>query len=504
GYAPTANAADGFTESLDDQDSLSGRLEGLYRFSSHMSWLMTVDGTHNQGAGQAAYVITPGSLPTSRAQTPQVQGSVNDSGLGVTSEFKADLGFADFTYLFGHRKTTRDDILTNGPAPSTYAPYSDAFMQNSHELRLTSARAGRLQWVAGLYYFKEVGSNINLAVLLPPAFGGGLAIQFIQNPAISQSKAVFGQATYALAPDWRATLGLRSNADAKSRVGETIGGNGKPIGNIGNLAHGTWNKLTYKLGVEHDLAGGQMAYATFATGYKAGGYNDGNGVVGDPNYNPSLYYKPETITSTEAGVKGHYFDHRLELGISAFHYAYTDLQVGGVVNNSLVTLNAAKAAVDGLEFEGRAIVGEDGMLNFALGTLNARYNQYSAPDGSSLSGQALDRAPKATLTLGYTQNWDLQGGSRISATLGTRYSSSYRLTDPGTATRAPLSFIQKANTNSSVSVAYWGANQKWHAEIYGKSLENTIRINSIASVNGTDYGYLAEPRTFGVRGVFSF
>lgn len=505
GYSQTANATDGFTHDRDDQDNFSGRVLGLLKFSPTASWSVSVDASRNRGVGQAAFDVTSGQLPLNRQQTPQVEGHIDDRGTGVTSELKVGLGFADAVYLFGHRETNRNEQTSQGSAPSTYTNYTDAFHQNSHEVRLSSADMGALQWVAGLYYFKETGNDVNLDVLLPAVFGGGRAIHFIQNPVISESKAGFGQMTYSVAPDWRATLGLRTNSDSKSRKGQTrVGPNDTPIGVVGNSADGSWNKLTYRAGIEHDLSSTQMVYVSIATGYKAGGFNDGNGVVGDPNYNPNLYYKPETITSIEAGLKGRYLDNKLELGASVFHYSYQDLQVSAVVNNSLNTANAAKAAIDGLELEGRAAVTAGGRLNFALGLLSSSYDQYTAPNGTDFKGRALDRSPKGTLTLGYTQNWDLADDSQITAYVGTRYSSSYTLTDPGTATQAPRTFVQSATTKSSITLGYWSPSDRWHVELFGKNLESKSTATALFGLNGQDFAYLSEPRTFGARAGLKF
>lgn len=505
GYSNTANATNGFSRNRDDQEALSGRLLGLFKFSPSTSLLVGVDSSKIKGAGQAAFDITSGTLPTNRTLDPQVEGKVDNTSDGLMGEFKTTLGFADFVYLYGHRSAKRNEISSLGAAPGIYQVYSDSFKQDSHELRLASNGSGPLQWVAGLYAFKEEGRNIDLDVLLPPQFGGGRAVHFVQNPAISESKAVFGQMTYDLAADWRVTGGLRQTQDDKSREGQTrVGPADTPIGVVGNRAKGSWSQLTYRLGLEHDISKTQMAYVNLATGYKAGGFNDGNAVAGDPNFNPNLYYNPEKITSLEAGIKGRYLDNKLQLGASAFYYDYADLQKSAVVNNQLNTLNAAKAEVTGLEFEGKAAVTDNGRLNFALGLLSAKYKKYTTPNGQDFAGQTMDRAPKATLTLGYTHNWDLDSGARISAYLGSRLTTSYVLSDTGTATQAPRLFTQASTTKSDFTLTYSGADDKWSLQAFAKNLEDKSSAAGLFTLNGSNYAYLAEPRTLGVRGSVKF
>lgn len=505
GYADTANATTGFSRDRDDQDNTSVRVQGLLRFSPTASLRVGVDASNDKGAGSAAYDITGGVLPSSRTLNTQIQGKLNNKNSGVFSELKFGLGAVDVVYLYGHRSGTRDEENSLGAAPNLYGIYSSSQKQDSHEVRVSSAEAGALQWVLGAYTFKEVGRNLDFDVMLPAAFGGGRAIHFVQDPAISKSSALFGQATYALSPEFRATLGLRSTSDQKSREGQTrVGPADTPIGAVGNSAAGKWTSSTYRVGAEYDLSPTQMVYAGISTGYKAGGFNDGNSVVGDPNYNPSLYYKPETITSYEGGIKGRFFENKVQLGASAFYYDYADLQKSAAVNNSLVTLNAGKASVKGVEVEGRAAVSAAGRVNFAIGLLSAKYKQYTSPSGQNLSGQPLDRAPKATVTLGYTHSWDLASGASLSAYAGMRYSTSYVLSDTGTPVQAPIFYTQPSFTRSDLTVTYSSADDRWSAQAFVKNLENKGQLTGLFTNGGSSYANLSEPRTVGVRASVKF
>jgi len=505
GYADTANATTGYARDRDDQDNTSGRIQGLLRLSPTASLRVGIDASSDKGAGSAMYDITGGVLPSSRVLNTQVEGKLSNKGSGLFSELKLGLGAVDLVYLYGHRSGTRDEVNSLGAAPGLYGFFSGSQKQDSHELRLSSSDAGALQWVLGAYTFKEVGRHLDFDVMLPAAFGGGRAIHFVQDPAISKSTAFFGQTTYALSPAFRATLGLRSTSDQKSREGQTrVGPADTPIGAVGNSAAGKWTSSTYRVGAEYDLSPAQMVYAGVSTGYKAGGFNDGNGVVGDPNYNPNLYYQPETITSYEGGVKGRFFNNKVQLGASVFFYDYADLQKSAAINNSLVTVNAGKATVKGVELEGRAAIGAAGRVNFALGLLSARYKQYTSPSGQSLAGQALDRAPDATLTLGYTHNWDFSSGARLTAYAGMRYSTSYVLSDTGTATQAPVFYTQPSFTRSDLTLTYSSADDRWSMQAFAKNLENNGQLASLFTNGGSSYATLTEPRTMGVRASFKF
>lgn len=504
GYSDTANAQNGFSKNRDDQDNQSGRVIAQLKISPSAIWAVTLDGSQNKGAGQQAFDVTSG-VPVSRIANPQVAGRVDNKSNGLTSDLKFAVGDFEVAYLFGRRASSRDEQTSFGSSPSVYSNYSDSYSQDSHELRLSSDSTGLLQWVTGLYSFKETGNNIDLDVLLPPQFGGGRAIHFVQNPTVSESSAAFGQMTYSVSNDSRVTVGIRSTLDHKSRTGETrVGPFDAPIGQAGNNADAKWSKLTYKLGAEYDLGKTEMVFANLATGYKAGGFNDGNAVQGDPNYNPSLYYQPETIESFEAGLKGRYLNNRLQVALSGFYYNYSDLQKSAVVNNSLNTLNAAKATVKGIEAEGKLVVTESGRINFALGYLDASYDNYTTPNGQNFAGQALDRAPKLTLNLGYTHDFDLDSGARVTLHAGTRYTSSYILSDTGTSIQAPRVFTQDATTKSEVTATYTSADEKLSLQLFAKNLEDKSSLASILTLNGSNYAYLTEPRTVGLRAMLRF
>jgi iron complex outermembrane receptor protein len=199
-----------------------------------------------------------------------------------------------------------------------------------------------------------------------------------------------------------------------------------------------------------------------------------------------------------------FFENTVQLGASAFFYDYADLQKSAAVNNSLVTLNAGKASVTGVEVEGRAAIGAAGRVNFALGLLSAKYKQYTSPSGQDLAGESLDRAPKATLTVGYTHNWELSTGARLTAYAGTRYSTAYILSDTGTAVQAPRFFAQPRFSRSDLTLTYSGSDDSWSAQAFVKNIENKGQLASLFTNSGSSYATLTEPRTLGIRASYNF
>ena len=514
GFLTTKSAANGFSKNRDDADNLSARVHGLVTFNADTKLLLTADMSNNKGAGPGTVPIATFLNNTGTAQRTSLtnvnEGRRDDRSTGLTAEFTAQTGIGEFTYLGAYRTFDRNNLSSTN---ATTSLTNSKFSQTSHELRLASSGKSDLTWVAGLYLFNEKG-NIDATFTNPALanqFGpGNPGVRFIQDPVNSKSAALFGQATYSVSSALRLTAGLRTTSDEKSRDGRTTNLAGTfNAPSLVNKAKVNYDQVTWKLGADYDLAKNVLAYANVATGYKAGGYFDGSNAAGNNTY------RPELLTSVEAGVKGRFLDNRLRLSAAVFSYDYKDLQISYVTINPLsnqigtITTNAAKAKNTGLELEAKMAVSDSGTVNVALGLLNAKYGDFifpviaGRPQAINLSGQALDKAPSSTLTLGYTHDWTLASGAAITAYIGTRYSSSYKLSNFAVVT--PIQYTQPSFTRTDVNVTYTAPGDKWYVQGYARNLENKNVATGFAfsSLTGSNFS-LADPFTVGLRAGMKF
>ena len=514
GYLINKSATNGFGKNRDDADNLSARVHGLVTFNADTKLLLTVDTSRNKGAGPGTVPIATFLNNTGAAQRTSLtnvnEGRRDDSSTGLAAEFTAQTHVGEFTYLGAYRTFDRNNLSSTN---ATTSLTNSKFSQTSHELRLASTGKSDLTWVAGLYLFNEKG-NIDATFTNPALanqFGpGNPGVRFIQDPVNSKSTAVFGQATYSVTPALRLTAGLRTTSDEKSRDGRTT--NLAATFNapsLVNKAKVSYNQSTWKLGADYDLARNVLVYANVATGYKAGGYFDGSNAAGNNTY------RPELLTSMEAGIKGRFLDNRLRLSAAVFSYDYKDLQVSYVAINPLsntigtITTNAAKAKNTGLELEAKMAVSDSGTVNVALGLLNAKYGDFvfpvvaGRPVAINLAGQQLDKAPNATLTLGYTHDWTLADGAAVTAYVGTRYSASYQLSNFAVVT--PIQYTQPSFTRTDVNVTYTAPRDKWYVQGYARNLENRNVATGFAfsSLTGSNFS-LADPFTIGLRAGVKF
>lgn len=282
----------------------------------------------------------------------------------------------------------------------------------THEFRISGNLSENLDIVAGVYLYdmKYDITQTNNFTNLP------LDIAAEQE---SESQAVFIQSNYNITDKLSLTLGLRYTEDEKvfSRQMSLFGGTLFAVNDLEQ----SWDETTYRVGADYQINDDLLVYASFATGYKAGGFNGRAGsteVAQEP-------YDPETVETMELGVKSEWLDQRLRINAALFFSEYDDLQVDVNVpapnGQNLLITNAASATSDGLEIELLALLSEHTRLTVNYGYLKAEYDDFSANlfgetdiNGELItfdySGNALRRAPENQLYVSLAQDWEMHGG----------------------------------------------------------------------------------------------
>jgi len=523
-----------------DRDEKSARLSAKWAINDALSLLLRYDHStarddndsfvpdtnfyHGVAAGAPAWYdastdqrLTNGFVPPNGL--PE-QGYSHKTNSGLGAELNWNLGAATLSYLGSHRSFDHDYLLNYyfrvkpGFALGSRQNFNGSYTQNSHELRVATRDSGALVAQGGLYYFRESSGQLYVFRDLQPL---GLPPYYVfpHGPTISTSKALFGQATYALAPALRATAGARYTDDSKSRIGATNYQQGPEFNpatdyKLLNAAELSTHQTTWRLGLEYDAAPSTLLYGAVATGYKSGGFNDGC-LAGTRALGidcpaslavsaSSLYYQPETLRSYEAGLKTRFWQNKATLNLSAFKYDYKNLQLSSVAilhgAPRFVTSNAGMASVKGLEAEGAAQLSNADQITYALALLDAHYVSYT-PDGiHSWAGRKLDNAPANTLTLGYEHAFRMDAGT-LRAGLQARKSSSYSIGVPTQQLEYPI----PARTISDALLSYRPVHGTWTVLARVKNLENKVQPLSIDS-----FGMVvpSAPRTVDLRADYRF
>ncbi|MDE2437670.1 MAG: TonB-dependent receptor, partial [Sphingomonadales bacterium] len=407
-----------------------------------------------------------------------------------------------------------------------YGVRSDTFTQ---ELRLSGSGDG-LNWVVGGYFLGEVlkqnqtGDLFRELRALTPGGGadttgattGGAPVLFARtvNRQTTQAAAVFGQIEYRLTPTLRATLGGRYNYERKHFLAAAqledaiIDGNPIPGGVVPLYAFDNSKKfenVSFKAGLDYDLAKDVMAYASVSTGFKSGGFNGGF-LSFDPA-EAAIQAKPfneETLTAYEVGLKSRLFDRHLRFNTAAFLYDYKNLQLYTLINTGTIPLtlldNAANARIYGAEFEmiARPVQRLDVTLN--LGLLHTEIRNFISA-GTNYSGNRLALSPEVTFS--GQANYEVPLSSGL--TLAFQPSFSYRSNQFFSADNNPL-LNQSGYWLFDGRIALKGRDGRWEAAAFGRNLTAKKYINFATDL--TDFGMIeqfrGEPRMFGVELRFKY
>lgn len=137
----------------------------------------------------------------------------------------------------------------------------------------------------------------------------------------------------------------------------------------------------YSATVQYDVADRTMLYLSTRRGFKPGGVNQI--AVVDPDF---FFYRPETITDYEIGLKSEFFvgDVGVRANIAAYTSTYKDIQRSEVVQQSsgapaITTFNAQKATIRGIEPELSFKFGPAVDLSVFYSLIDAKFDKYAVP-----------------------------------------------------------------------------------------------------------------------------
>jgi iron complex outermembrane recepter protein len=386
--------------------------------------------------------------------------------------------------------------------------------QITQEVRLSSTTKDALQWIGGVYLFKEklqVDSfNYDTFAVGDPQ--NGYAVQHQK----SKSYAIFGNVTYALSKDLKLSGGLRYTDDKKdfdaSRP-QTPGG-----GSLGTLTTNPRSSNTSgDLGANYTVDKSTSVFARVATGYRAPSIQ-GRILFGDTISEA----KAEKALSFEAGFKTDLFNNTLRLSGAIFRYQVKDLQLtagsGSVNQNRLV--NADKAIGQGFELDLQAKVDRNWLTTAGISYNDTEIKDsklFVAPCGNAnfqflqpntgcnvlnpvgpvagtvlIGGNPLPRAPKWIVNWTLKYSTELAGGDLYVKT-DWAYKDKYNM------------FLYKAKEYTAKSMlegglrsGYGWANGRYEVSAYVRNITDRQQVVAAIDFNNLT-GILNEPRSYGLQ-----
>ena len=452
-------------------------------------------------SGTAASPLTGPPYGGSPWEVEGVQPYDHTQSGGGSLHLEQDVGFAQLENMTAYRFT---DMTKELDLDATAAPFEAGNVrqwddQISEEIHLLSKPASEVKWLVGLYYFYADGQYdpVSLTLSDNPAFNPEfpLGSADINSKQTTKSVAGFAQATIEILPLTRLTFGTRYTYEKRQMIGdETAFLVGEiPLGTLVNVDEKKdFDKATFRVALDRQLATDVLAFISFNTGFKSGGF--------EPSVLTASPFQPETLDAYEAGIKADFLSHTLRLNASAFDYQYKNIQVEEVETAAIAIINGAGARVYGLDLDGELRVTDRIGFKTGLEYLHARFTSFpDAPTGtpgggipvfsSSATGHQLPVSPDATLYFDANYRVPLAVGA-LDLNAIYAYNSGF-YPEPDNVIRQPAYSQVNASArwkNGGYSVALWG-----------KNLTNVAVINEgVTFQGGNEIAGYAPPRTYGI------
>ncbi len=518
---------DGFGDNLNltglenyNKDVLGVRLSAEWEPTDNFFLRLAADYVQDDSDPRQGHRLTVGKLSgapildnvfDTRAGLNNPLQSVESKGVSLLAEWRLN----DVVTLKNILSSRSDDSWSpidfdSLPSADLDVPVTYQNEQFSEEFQVLFA-SDRWSGVAGFYYLDANAFNAFDVILgnLGDLIGLPGLNAFTSGDVDTETWSLFADVTYALSDQFSVSLGGRYTEDKRSSnvlrqtmlfgTSKFFGGHAIPIVTTSDFQGSeTFDKFTPRVSVSWTPNDDQLVYLTYSEGFKGGGFDprgqttaapdlDGDGVVSEAEVFEFMKFDPETVDTIEFGLKSTFFQGRMTSNIAVFFSNYTDVQIPGSVgvdtsgdgNNDTfigITSNAADADINGIEWEGQAILAEDigrqgsGLrLGWAIGYLDAKFNEFIDPFGNNVADERVfQNTPKWTASgiLTYEMPVDLFGTPGLFSVIT---SLSYKGAHSQFETPNPY-LDQAAYTLWDLSLVWSDDSGRWSAGIHGKNL----------------------------------
>lgn len=512
--------ADGmFDDGSGDQNDLAARIQLKVRPTEGVTARLGVDYFRQRGQGAGGAILPLTGDEWGGLRSPAATARFASVGLppiaapyqhndfwGIHSQVDIESPVGTFTILPAYRETNLDFVSTGPGFPITV---HEKDHQSSVEARLASNPGGRLKYVLGAFYFDE---KVNTS-----QFYDLLRSRNLQTFSTStRSFAAFGQLTYSVADTLRLVGGLRSTWEDKSQAGQVRNTLNGAITITNNAVK--FSKVTWKAGVEMDIAPRSLAYANISTGFKSGGFF----AAAAPNT-----YRPETITAYTVGVKNRFLDNRLQVNAELFWWDYRGQQVnilsarpsGATTVVYSPTLNVGSSTIKGVDLSVQFEPVRGTRLSTSAQYLDSKFDSFTFTNlrlgnfatgcpvtvtqvGTfpaqvvNCSGYAMPRAPKWTLSGSISQDIDLGSAGKLELQASTIYRTSQWLNVQYTPDQ-----LQRGYATVDANVTYRPDGNRFQITGYVTNLTDKLAARGVSAnpLFPISVVTLMPPRQFGVR-----
>ena len=508
---------------LDNLDQFGLRSKIKYEINDRWNVVFGGDYLEKHDSSDTAYTalvgsntpLPPGVGPAFRAYDtytdldPPPHRKATDFGSNLTVH--GHMSWADFTAITGFRddylESSSDGDGTSLPLEAYQAVEGE--QQFTQEAQLASSGSSPLQWIAGLYFLKANAffGPVNVWVGVPITDPANAAV--LEGRTRISSYAGYGQASYELPYGFKLIAGLRTSYEQRRLTAQTNyttdlldpavrAQMGLPPVDTSKSWTTTKPKATFQWETP-----GQLLYASYSTGFKAGSYN----LISPTSPGP---LDPENINAYEVGGKHDLpFLNHGHLDWAVFYYNYSNIQVsvqdpatGGIDRSQ----NAASSINKGVDLDLAVPIVRTLTARISMEYLDARYESYPHAAVYNIVNGELD-------TVAYTKSVDASGNREVRSplltstvqlqwllpistgnisTTATYYHNSGFYFDAGN------EFRQKAYNVANFNIQYAPRGNRWSVAAWINNAFNATVIGGVAASPYVASAYYNDPRLFGL------
>jgi iron complex outermembrane receptor protein len=247
----------------------------------------------------------------------------------------------------------RDDTQTVGTnypyfSNGTIAASLARFQRNltlekfSEELRMSSTKGRRVEWMLGGFYTQEVATDRQADYAFDNAYhpvaAYAPALTTLSLPSTFKEWAIFGELTWRVTERFELSAGARYAHDDED--GLAIYG-GTTVAPVTAVRQRSDTATPWTVTARYYFAPEVSLYGRVATAYKPSISNAG--ISGVPPTAPA-----EALINYEAGLKSEFFDRKASVDVSVYYISWKDLQIE-IYNPNLNTIDGGNAATKGVE-----------------------------------------------------------------------------------------------------------------------------------------------------------
>jgi iron complex outermembrane receptor protein len=396
---------------------------------------------------------------------------------GVNLSITGEIGDFDFTSLTGLREM-EDHLASRIGFP--YFQHTDQ-EQFSQEFTLASNFDGAFDFLGGLFYYTEdvVGDTTFI-------------FDFIL-PVDTEALAAFFNGTYEFNDQWTLTAGVRYTEEEKNLDAANLTF-GAPFARKDSANFNLW---TYKLALDYKINDEVMAFTSYSTGFKSGGWS--------PDcFSVTACFQPvteEKLDSFELGLRTDLANDTVRLNVTYFSNQYDGLQIGATVPGlGFTRFNVGESEIQGVEVEMDWQATENLRIFGNIGLLDAKYTSVTLSQAGGLTnsgaacpggivtikcalGLELKNAPEYKGSVGGVYKMMLSGGNFL--TFGGDLS--FEDTSWSLVANGPPHALTDVDAIINARITYGSGDGKWEAALWGRNLTDEEYSRSATANSFTQY-----------------